>query len=303
MYILDLNMCNNSGVLTVFMIIGYVITIAKIVVPFLFMYNCIKQVAPEIISGDSITKHLSQIAKSLVAALIVFFAPTLINAIFMIMSSDYSSDSYAVCVQNANITKIKELRKAESSKGDDGPQLIEFEQSKPRPSTETPGGDSGGGYTEDGGSGSSGGSGSWADSVFPLPNGATSCRSSLFGPRNNPITGAYENHSGDDYPAACGTSVYAVLDGTVVDLANDNGYHGGRGNYVTIKHSDGFSSVYMHSSNVIVKVGQNVKAGQEIMKVGTTGASTGCHLHITIKDTSGNNVAPKNYIPTLGSCY
>jgi len=75
------------------------------------------------------------------------------------------------------------------------------------------------------------------------------------------------------------------------------------GNYVRIQHSDGTISVYMHSSNVLVKTGEQVSKGQEIMKVGTTGSSTGCHLHITIKNPSGTNVAPSNYIPTLPSCY
>lgn len=294
MYILDLNMCNNSGILTTFMIIGYVITITKIVVPFLLMFKCIKQIAPEIIGGDSIAKHIAPIAKSLIAALIVFFIPSILNALFTMMSPDYSSDSYASCVSNANLQKIKQLRASEAST-DEGSQVIEFEQPHYKPSGSQSGTGSGGDSSER--------SGIWVNSIFPLPDGATSCRSSLFGPRTNPITGASENHSGDDYPAACGTSVYAVLDGTVTDMANDNGYHGGRGNYVVIKHSDGKSSVYMHSSNVLVKVGQQVKAGQEIMKVGTTGQSTGCHLHITIKDTNGTNLAPINHIPTLGSCY
>lgn len=293
-------MCNNSGVLTVFMIIGYIITIAKIVVPFLFMYKCIKQIAPEIMSGDSISKHISQIAKSLIAALIVFFAPSLVNAIFMMMSPDYSSDSYAACVANANLKKIKEIKKSESKNNNES-QIINYDQPQYRPSANQP--DQSGGGSGGGSGSSSNPTGIWKNSVFPLPSGSTSCRSSLFGPRKNPVTGTFENHSGDDYPADCGTSVYAVLDGTVVDLANDNGYHGGRGNYVTIKHSDGKTSIYMHSSNVLVKVGQKVKAGQEIMKVGTTGQSTGCHLHITIKDTNGNNVAPIDHIPTLGSCY
>lgn len=314
MYILNLNMCNNSGVLTVFMIVGIIITIAKIVVPFLVMFSCISKIAPEIMNGESLVKHISPLVKSIVAAFIVFFAPTLINALLVMMSPDYNSDSYSACVSNANLNKIKELKKAEQQSKDSGPQVIQYEHSQYRPSTEKDKeGDSGYTGTSGGVTGNTGGnssgysessnrSGIWVNSVSPLPSGATSCRSSVFGPRTNPITGAFENHSGDDYPAPCGTSVFAVLDGTVVDMANDNGYHGGRGNYVTIKHKDGKSTVYMHSSRVLVSVGQPVRAGQEIMKVGTTGASTGCHLHITVKDTNGNNIAPSNHIPTLRSC-
>ena len=145
-----------------------------------------------------------------------------------------------------------------------------------------------------------------ADFGWPLPDGATKCRSSVFGPRIHPITGKYGNHSGDDYPAATGTPVYAIADGTVVGVVTgcvvgNMGCGGKAGNHVVIDHGNGIKSVYMHASSVSVTNGQHVTRGQEIMKVGSTGSSTGPHLHITIKE-NGTNVAPANYIGALPAC-
>lgn len=316
MNLLELNLCEEPGVLTVFLVMKIVITIIKIFIPLLVIFNCFKQLFPLLMSGESPSKVIAPIAKSLIAAFAVFIIPSALNYIFISMS-DYSVDSYSSCVIDANPETIRVLRKAQltgdrdaynklrqenyANLKEDNKRAIERyrkleEERKKQQEQEQR--EQGGGGTEP----SSGGSGDWADSQFPLPSGSTSCRSSVYGPRTHPITGQYNNHSGDDYPAACGTSVYAVMPGRVVEAANDGGWHGGMGNYVKIQHSDGTSSVYMHSSNVIVQSGQTVNKGQEIMKVGTTGSSTGCHLHITIKDANGNNQAPSGYIPTLKAC-
>ena len=149
-------------------------------------------------------------------------------------------------------------------------------------------------------SGSSGSSGEYSmgDGTYgwPLPQGATSCRSSCFGSRIHPITGKYNNHSGDDYPAAAGTPVYAIADGIAT-----TGYNSARGNYVDIDHGNGVHSIYMHASKIVIGNNQHVTKGQEIMKVGTTGSSTGNHLHITIQ-VNGVNVAPSGYIGALPAC-
>ena len=141
---------------------------------------------------------------------------------------------------------------------------------------------------------------------WPLPIGATSCRSSLYGYRIHPITGEQHFHSGDDYPAATGTSVYAIGDGTVIDIntscvVGNMNCGGGAGNYVKIDHGGGVVSIYMHASSVLVTRGQRVSRGDEIMKVGSTGSSTGPHLHITLR-LNGQLDAPMNYIGALPKC-
>lgn len=308
------NLCDNSGILMVFLIIKYTLQIVCVVVPIILIFRSIVPFFKTITSGESITKELKPLITSFVAGFIVFMLPGLFNFIFTsLIPAD--STMLTACFNKATIENINSLRAQEeqerknevknnrdsyeesAKKQAEEQERINAEIKKRREEQERL-------QRENVNSDNprSSGSGIWQESIFPLPSGASSCRSSVFGPRNHPITGAYENHSGDDYPAACGTSVYAVLDGTVVQAANDGGYHGGMGNYVKIQHNDGTSSVYMHSSNVLVSVGQSVKKGQEIMKVGTTGSSTGCHLHVTIKNEAGTNVAPSNYIPTLPSC-
>ena len=142
--------------------------------------------------------------------------------------------------------------------------------------------------------------------LFPLPEGSTTCRSSAYGPRIHPITKQYQNHSGDDYPAAGGTPVYAAADGVVTSagtgcVIGDHSCHGGMGNHVIIDHGNGIQSVYMHATKVNVRNGQTVKKGDVIMTVGTTGSSTGNHLHITFKK-DGVKDDPANYIGALPMC-
>lgn len=126
--------------------------------------------------------------------------------------------------------------------------------------------------------------------IWPLPSNYRS-RSSTFGGRTSPITGAYESHCGDDYPAPAGTPIYAVAGGTVTA----SGYSGGMGNYVIIDHGGGLSSVYMHASVLLCSAGQSVSQGTTIALVGTTGPSTGNHLHISFR-LNGTWVDPKSYI-------
>ncbi len=133
--------------------------------------------------------------------------------------------------------------------------------------------------------------------ISPLPNWESRCRSSFYGYRIHPITGKPNNHSGDDYPAAAGTPVYAVKDGTVIETRYDSSM----GNFVRLDHGNGIISVYMHASKVFVKKGDEVKQGQVIMAVGTTGSSTGNHLHITFYK-NGKLDNPANYIGAQRAC-
>ena len=103
--------------------------------------------------------------------------------------------------------------------------------------------------------------------------------SSPFGKRISPITGKLRPHDGIDFRAATGTPILAVADGRVIKA----GYHNdGLGFSVEIKHLDGKVTVYGHASKVHVSRGQKVTAGQTIAEVGSTGNSTGPHLHLEL---------------------
>ena len=105
--------------------------------------------------------------------------------------------------------------------------------------------------------------------------------SSPFGWRN--FGGVSEFHRGLDFAASMGTPIYAISDGVVLKAE----YHYSWGNYVHIKHPDGRSSLYAHQSQLLVHVGQEVHQGDKIGLVGSTGNSTGAHLHLEIsKSTS-----------------
>lgn len=304
------NLCGESGTLMVFVIIKIVISIVFTIIPIILIYRSIVPCVKCVMSGEPLTKELGPLIKSFISGFIVFLLPTLFTFVFDSLVS-IDTTGLSKCFSNAtleNVNKLKDNEEAERKASLSGNRKKLDEQMKKQQEEEAKRNELIKKRREElerqrrEHYGGSNGTGIWKDSTFPLPSGATSCRSSVFGPRTHPITGEYDNHSGDDYPAACGTSVYAVMDGKVVEAANDGGYHYGMGNYVKIQHSDGTSSVYMHLSNVLVRAGQTVSKGQEIMKVGTTGSSTGCHLHITIKNSSGTNVAPSDYIPTLASC-
>ncbi|HCQ73991.1 MAG TPA: hypothetical protein DIT84_04220, partial [Clostridiales bacterium] len=97
------------------------------------------------------------------------------------------------------------------------------------------------------------------------------------GPRVHPITGEYKNHGGTDIGASYGSAIYAADSGKVV--SSSDGWNGGWGNYVMIDHGNGMQTLYAHMSSRAVSVGQTVKRGQTIGYVGSTGMSTGPHLH------------------------
>ena len=132
----------------------------------------------------------------------------------------------------------------------------------------------------------SGGGGGWV-----RPCSYTSI-TSPFGYRVSPTTGASTYHQGVDLDTGTGWPVVAAKAGTVTVA----GWGNAAGNYVQINHHDGFSSIYMHLSSIGVRVGQNVSAGQYIGATGSTGVSTGDHLHFGIS-LNGVYVNPCNYVP------
>lgn len=115
--------------------------------------------------------------------------------------------------------------------------------------------------------------------------------SSPFGERVHPITGEIKLHRGIDIPAPQNTDILSSDDGIVIFSGSQNGY----GNVVKIKHFDGKKTVYAHNTSNVVKEGDIVKKGQAIAKVGTTGDSTGNHVHFeTI--VNDENINPINAI-------
>ncbi len=115
---------------------------------------------------------------------------------------------------------------------------------------------------------------------------------SPFGMRLHPVLKYYRMHNGIDLACATGTPIYATRGGTVTRASYQKG---GAGNYVSINHLDGFSSIYMHMTHYVVSAGQTVSQGQLIGYVGNTGISTGPHLHFGIS-YAGTYVNPLAYI-------
>ena len=115
---------------------------------------------------------------------------------------------------------------------------------------------------------------------------------SPFGMRNHPVLGVARMHNGIDMACASGTPIYATRAGKVTTAAYQAG---GAGNYVSINHGDGFASIYMHMTHYVVYAGQSVAQGQLIGYVGSTGISTGPHLHFGIS-YAGTYVNPLAYI-------
>ena len=129
---------------------------------------------------------------------------------------------------------------------------------------------------------------------WPLKPGVWYYVSSYFGWRDDPLGRGYQHHSGLDIAAGGGNAVLAVCDGVVTTAK----WHYSYGNYVVIYHGDGTSSLYAHMQNksITVKVGDKVKRGQQIGKVGTTGDSTGNHLHFSVL-VNGSYLNPDDYLP------
>lgn len=111
-----------------------------------------------------------------------------------------------------------------------------------------------------------------------------------FGKTISPIDGFEREHAGLDFPAETGTPVLAAQDGTVVEAEFNVDY----GNYVIIDHEEGCSTVYAHMDEILTEVGETVKMGDQIGTVGSTGRSTGPHLHFELR-IDGEPVDPSDY--------
>lgn len=125
--------------------------------------------------------------------------------------------------------------------------------------------------------------------VWPCPSSGRI--TSGFGSRTSPTEGASSNHQGIDIGAASGSDIIAAADGTVTIST----YSYSAGNYIMLNHGGGVSTVYMHCSKLLVSAGAKVKKGQVIAKVGSTGYSTGPHLHFGVR-LNGSYVNPSKYV-------
>ncbi|MDB9528120.1 peptidoglycan DD-metalloendopeptidase family protein [Oscillatoria sp. CS-180] len=123
--------------------------------------------------------------------------------------------------------------------------------------------------------------------VFPVNGRITSG----FGYRRHPILGTSRLHAGVDFGAPQGTTIYAADSGRVIYA----GWRGGYGRTVIVDHGGGITTLYAHSSRLFVSVGQSVSQGQAIAAVGSTGLSTGPHLHFEVRQ-NGTPVNPMGYL-------
>jgi len=125
-----------------------------------------------------------------------------------------------------------------------------------------------------------------------LPEEGTFRISSSFGGRRDPVYGGYEFHSGQDFATARGNPIYATGDGTVVSAHTR---YGGYGNEIVINHGYGYQTRYAHLSTIEVREGMKVQRGERIGTVGSTGKSTGPHLHYEV-EYMGKKVNPMKYM-------
>lgn len=129
----------------------------------------------------------------------------------------------------------------------------------------------------------------------PIGAGWESVVTSEFGYRRDPFTGETRGHTGMDLGVPTGTPIRAALGGTVTVSQYNSSY----GYYVMIDHGDGLATLYAHNSQLLAQMGQTVEAGDIIARSGSTGRSTGAHLHFEVR-VNGQRTDPRYYLPTTG---
>ena len=127
--------------------------------------------------------------------------------------------------------------------------------------------------------------------MFQMPCPSYKRISDDYGNRMHPTLGVEKFHNGVDFAAPSGSPILAAYDGRVVAAT----YNSSMGNYVMIDHGDGLYTIYMHASKLYVSSGQTVTKGEQIAAVGSTGRSTGPHLHFSVR-LNGSYVSPWNYL-------
>lgn len=180
---------------------------------------------------------------------------------------------------SANEKKMKKLEEAKKAAEDAARKKAEAEAAK-KAAAEAAAGNSGAGESVVSGNG-----------LFTHPCPGYRRISSTFGYRKAPLAGASTNHKGVDFAAPTGTPIYAAAGGTVTSA----GYSGKAGNLLIINHGNGMQTYYMHCNKIYVSAGQKVEKGQNVAAVGTTGNSTGPHLHFQVM-SGGTPVNPLLYL-------
>ncbi|WP_462258894.1 lysozyme family protein [Vagococcus teuberi] len=138
-----------------------------------------------------------------------------------------------------------------------------------------------------------GSNGNVGSGEYRIPFDGTPVVTSPFANRVSPITGQAEYHLGQDFAQPAGTKILASMAGKVVVAE----YHYSYGNYIVLQHNNGTWTAYAHQSQLIAKVGQTVSQGDVLGIIGTTGDSTGIHLHFEIrKSMFGDHVDPAPYL-------
>lgn len=127
---------------------------------------------------------------------------------------------------------------------------------------------------------------------FGWPSASSTIITSQYGRRLHPVLGTYRGHAGIDIGAGYGTNVLAANDGTVIVAGYNSG---GYGNYVIIDHGGGYTTLYGHNSSLCVSAGQKVTRGTVIAKCGSTGLSSGPHIHFEVR-VNGSPVNPLPYV-------
>ena len=127
----------------------------------------------------------------------------------------------------------------------------------------------------------------------PVGVGWESRVTSEFGYRRDPFTGETRGHTGMDLAVPTGTPIRAALPGTVTVSRYDSGY----GYYVMIDHGNGLSTLYAHNSRLVARVGDTVSTGDIVSVSGSTGRSTGPHLHFEVR-VNGERTDPRSYLPS-----
>ena len=126
---------------------------------------------------------------------------------------------------------------------------------------------------------------------FRWPSNSSYTITSPYSMRVHPTLGVYKQHTGIDIGAGYGTNVLAAASGTVII----SGWNNAWGNYIVINHGGGVTTLYAHNSSLLVSKGQSVYTGQVIAKVGSTGYSTGPHIHFEVQ-VNGSPVNPMSYL-------
>lgn len=128
--------------------------------------------------------------------------------------------------------------------------------------------------------------------MWPVPT-SSAYISSVYGWRNDPISGQRKFHYGIDIAAPGGSKIIAPKDGTVVYTKHQSS---GYGIHLLVNHNNGYYTLYGHCQSLAVSAGQSVKQGQVIAYVGRTGYATGNHLHFEVRDGNGNKLNPSNFV-------